>query len=64
MPHELLNDFLSDFIGGKNDGTYYTNWELANAVFNAKGNSDNGRYKAFHEKAQIHAAKKFMNISA
>lgn len=58
MPHELLNDFLLDFIGGKNDGTHYTDWELANAVFNANGNSDQGRYKAFHEIAQIHAAKK------
>lgn len=58
MPHFLLNGFLVDFIGGRNNGTRYTNWELSNAVFNANGNSDKGRYKALHEIAQIHAAKK------
>lgn len=58
MPHALLNGFLLDFIGGREDGTRYTNWELSNAVFNANGNSDKGRYKALHEIAQIHASAK------
>lgn len=57
MPHKLLNAFLSDFIGGRPNGTNYTSAELANAVFNANGNNDSGRYKSFHEIAQIYAAK-------
>lgn len=58
MPHSLLNGFLKDFIGGRVNGTHFTNWELSNATFNANGSSDKGRYKALHEIAQIHAAKK------
>jgi hypothetical protein len=63
MPHKLLNMFLSDFIGGRSNGTNYTNTELANAVLNANGNNDSGRYKAFHEIAQIYAAKQIHSES-
>ncbi|WP_342481452.1 RHS repeat-associated core domain-containing protein [Paenibacillus sp. FSL L8-0340] len=63
MPHKLLNMFLSDFIGGRSNGTNYTNAELANAVLNANGNNDSGRYKAFHEIAQIYAAKQIHSES-
>lgn len=63
MPHKLLNAFLSDFIGGRSNGTKYTSTELSNAVFNANGNNDSGRYKSFHEIAQIYAARQIHSAS-
>ncbi|WDH80479.1 RHS repeat-associated core domain-containing protein [Paenibacillus urinalis] len=55
MAKNLLNGFLKDFLGGRNDGTQYTNLELSDAVLNANG--DDRIYLALHEIAQIHAAK-------